>query len=1604
MSKGPHYPLIQRTLPAWLRDTAGHRAQALRRAPLLQLPAFIHAGPQAELKRANAQTWTTQNAVDRRLKHLQDVYAFAQPLLTEEIKERYALTLDVTATHLFLHTAKGKIIQGTTSRTVSLLDAALHNFAHDETFTDSSSYITRPDVRGHFMIEPLKQDMSIEQFTRLCRELDLGARYQKHLRKHLLPNDTAAAKALQQEVIASQKAALENAAHLALLRQDIDLAAFAVVQRALHGERGVMQFYRLQMRDTYLTGILIIAPDLQKATQPAPLLVYIPNDRHGALQHYADSHAFMKALDEKLRDDGYRRFFSQFVDQAQRGHFFNPTTPRTTFGVLRIDADLWPDLYQQSLNKILNDARELAVSTALADSRARQAWWDNVNRVLADIFSAALLVVTPFVPLLGELTLAYTAYQLLDEVVEGVVDLAQGQALEAARHLLEVVDDVVQFAAFGVGGQLARSAFVDRLKAVDVNGRVRLWNPDPGPYQQQGLTLPAAAVADEHGLHMHAGKQLLALDGKWYAVQPDGAEGNYRIRHATRPDAYAPPLVRDDSPSAWSDQQLLRSLGPDNVAHAEQLLTLSGFNYATLRAAKTEQSPTPLLDHTLKRFELNQRAKQLPQHLRDGIGIDDDTYWSPQLARELPGWPADRAIDVYENPELTGDALRNGEDDATQVLKISRQDLNLGKLPERLVAFLDKAQLQALLGDSDPVQALRNRLAERFAEQHRAVFNYLYQNSELDLDTAALQVRQAVGDLPKTLARQVIAHARPNELDDTARHVPLRLRNLARELQVQARGVQGLEGFFEPALVNADTERMVLNTLRLHSDALLDTRLEIRSQSPTGPLQIHVGAADARRVRVLVRPNGKQHQLYDGQHRLLLRNAEFFEAVLHALPLDRQAALGFAPGQSEAFKAWMLEKIAAPEQRRELFESPDISPEATRDALVLTQKPMRRLAKWRSQLFTPTLEERVKTLYPFATREEIDTYLPSLEDPQQLQRFEAREVEKVELKTELRSWAELSTPGEPEGSAGRRHNLANALIRLWEHNFKPDPEGFGLGLNGASLQGLLGNLRLKARFDHVLHLELIDAQLLDSDTPFLENFPRLVTLNLQGSRLTRLPQPVTRMIGLRELTLDNNPLQWDAASLAQLRHLPWLRHLSLSGNRLLSVAPDIGGMPFLRSLALRNTGIREWPEGLFARSRLAGFTLDLQNTAIDHVPQFLPWQPEAELVARTRLDRHRLTLDAENTFVGYRLAAGLDPLRTYEPQGNAAFWLDGEKPDHQPFLQKLWNELEQEHGAQGFFEVLKSLEQPEVFEDPRDQLRYQRSRRDLTSKVWHMLIVMQGDEALRARLFMLASNPVTCADAGLQVFNAMGVEFELHDVLHTWSGTEQALQLARLAKGKSRLERLNQVAQADIRERLKPVAEGGQGLRFSTQMVDGQPGTVDEVEIYLAYQSALKQRLGLPWVSDHMSYRATADVDAARINAAHDSVLALEAGDGLVDGMLEQPFWDSYLRSAHADEFAAGIERANALIEPLDDLMFAQNEWASSSARSDTLKQRLLRLADALNVPHASVLSGEPMTPQTYERILADGFTGTQESERELARRLTREALQRLEAPANRRR
>ncbi|KRP46480.1 Leucine rich repeat-containing protein [Pseudomonas libanensis] len=1672
--KGQHYELIRTALPDWINTLTPARISALKTSRK-SIPAWYKSTSPLQhqlLKTEMAEYWKTQTLIDRKLVPITDLKRFAEPLLRAALKRHHNLDVDVRSTYLRLYAPATQpwwvkdFSAGVRSRTVSLLDAALHNFADTETFSADSQFITQPDALGHFDVLPLARTLSIAQFKTLVRNLDIGAQYQQHLEEHLGRTAPVVEGVLRARVVLNQQAALKVAARMALAKGDIQAEDHALINALIEGRTDLTldgkaaHSHDLSLMDATLSGVVLIAADLENSREALPVIAYVPDDPQHPLKRYASALEFMQALTRQLRQPDYQPFFSRFVEHQYQGHFFSqlgqrlhrvkwhPHTPgdpqpswrevaldnpNLQFSLRRVRAPLWEHLYTQKLNKTLNDARELAVSTAYADRMARWAWWDNLEKIFSDILNVALLVVTPFVPFLGELMLAYTAYQLADEVFEGLLDWAEGLGVEAIEHVVGVAENVLQLLGFGAAGQLAHlklSTFVEGLKPVTLaDGKTRLWHSDLSPYEQKNLILPADAAADAQGFHHHAGKKILRLDNKHYEVNQTPDSDQHHLVHPQRPQAYRPEVVSNgrgavvlegEEPRAWDDTQLLRRLNPQTAtwpeARLRQLRDTSGVEPGALRHMYSENlPPPPLLADTLERFELRRQIETLAE---PGADSGDAAYWSADMLTRMDGWPGGKAITVFEASDLSGEPIRHGALQATpqQTLAISREDLQAGRLAQRVVDFLDADELTALLGEplpADPsvrAQTLREQLSRYVASRKGDIFEHLYGFKRQSNSAHGLLLQQRFPDLPDSLAQAILAQARPAEVQhmDQTQRVPLRLKHQARELQFEARATHAYEGVCLDDAPTPDSERLLLNALKIHSDAFGQLRVSIREQLPNGQLRCRIGPDDAKTQALLIRMAPGRYALHGSS---VESTWDLYEAVLQILPPD---TLGFAPGQGEALRQWLTRTLQPPAERRAVLAEPPILSIAPPDTEHLLQKPLfsalrQRLSRGHGNSH---VEERIKALYPTLTDEQVTDYAQSFNSAEGQRLLRTLETQKTNLHKTLKKWRHLPAAGTRQRRPALPEQLfrkrLSALIReSWENSALGHDTDFGerrlgseLDLRGETIYGFLQNFpQLETPLNHVTSLNLAGTHFTDADTPFLHNFPNLRSLDITGMRLTTLPNAIVGMRRLTHLGLAENPINWHAQNLEHLQQLNHLRVLVLSHNERLITPPDISRMPELKVLALNNTGLNQWPLGLFDLPRAPDFHLNLLNTAITQVPIVEPGSASAELVARTRLDRQKLELDAEDRMVSYRRAAGLDPYRTYPPRGeqDSQFWLGHLPTEQRQGWQEIWDELEWEHGSQGFFEVIRSQQQPapELVQTPDDLLRYQHNLAQLRINVMRLLRAADSDEPTRTALFNLAAEPIRCADAGAQLFNAMGVETLKLEASRLPTAQARSNALVLLAKQKARLDKLNQIVKQDIQTRLTTPTrneDGSEGppLRLTTDIVDGVPGTLDEVEVYSAYQTGLKARLGLPWLADHMLYRETGNVQARQLVSAYNKVIEDEQGDGLVEQMLEQMFWSDYLLEAHPEAYRQIKCQHEQASETIDDLRQAQNAFAVAEKQAqEQLRQRLIELADTLNVPHEQVLTGEPMTDEVYLNLFLKSF----HNEQELSRRLTRQAL-----------
>ena len=1540
-----HHELIRNAIPPWLTDASLQRVSALKTVRL-NLPDWHKTASAAEhqrLKEDIKDYWVAQNSVDKALSGLQDVHAFAEPILKKALKDRFGLEEDVKETWLRLYAPVKTswwvhdFAAGTQSRTVSLLDAALHNFSSSEIFTTDSEFITRPDNRGHFRTKPIKHKMRIDQFKTLCRDLNLGAQYERHLKSFLLPADRLASNVLRYRVTQSQKSALKAAARMALMKKDLSQHAYAVVQDMLNEQKKptwngkAVSYYNLAMMDVALTGIVLITADVLTSKVPEPLIAYVPNDPEHPLKEYPSSIEFMAELTRQLRDDPasptpgsgrYQTFFSQFITHSQRGAFFarlnarlsqvkwhqaapGPNTPswRETpvdspnlqFSLSKIeddrqtrfDGELWKYLYQEKLNKILNDARDIVISTDYADRMARWAWWDNLEKMLSDILNVALLVATPLVPGLGELMLAYTAYQLTDEVVEGIVDLAEGHLAEAGEQAIGVLESIVQLGAFAAGAAVGKvvnqklSSFVEGLKPVQLaDGKTRLWNPDLAPYQQPpSVALPSDTRPDTLGLYQHQGKRLLPLDGQLFEVEKAPDSDQHRIKHPQRPDAYAPALTHNgegawisetENPRGWEGTTLMRRIGHRvdtfTDTQLEQIRQISGTDETVLRRVHVERAPSPaLLTDTLQRLGASAKVAEVV---------------SPDVTLLLIDFP----------------------------------------------------------------------------------------------------------DLPTPVAEKIIQGATLQEQQQMTqqRRLPLRLKTRARELQFETQSVRAAQGLYQDALINIDTERLLLGTLRTYTDTFGDLRIEIREGAFDGELRCSAGPEDATQVRVLIRNEAGKYRVRDASDQPIHEDEGFLGAILHAMGRDRQNALGYKPGDAESFRQWVIAKTAPSSERRTLLARPPVRPVAEHETLLLVRGGG--LSK-----DGETVHDRIRDQYPHFSEREVDVFANALiEKGEPLKAMEQEEDDLDELRVILNRWEyqqpQYWGPDRQGFMNGGGQHISRRLIECFERKNlelgnRTDPAHYALDLSRelwpVDLETWWSKRpELKKFLNRITVLKLDNTRFGSEPNGLLKDFPNLRELSAENCELTQLPYGIGQLRRLERLRLSSNRIVLDAPAVEQLRNLTYLEILRLEDNPL-GRLPDIGRMPRLKVVALKNTGLSTWPEGTLAKPRPRGFFMDLRENPIDQLPDVVSGSPDAWVVARTRLDVGQLNEVHQVTYQALRRSVQL-PAEPVEPSStrvppmisstySASHWND--VPGWGVDRATLWSELLDEPDAQRFMAVLIDTQ------NSADYRAGGQARTQLLQRVWRMLDAVHIDARLRKKLFTMAIAPVDCADAGAQLFNHMGINVLASEAYSYSTDTPQLERsLVTLAKGAARLERVNDIARADI---------------------VGRDSNPDDVEVYLAYQTGLAQRLSLPWQSDGMLYRGVSGVTDAMIDQAGDTVLELEEGDGLVNKMLEQDFWEQYLR----ETWPVRIETNKRLYlnksEQFVSLRSVQREWADATQLSDTqramLRNRLKELMNDLSVPETVVFADEPISDVIFDRWLVD----MGDEEKELSRRLTREALRR---------
>ncbi|WP_432218428.1 NEL-type E3 ubiquitin ligase domain-containing protein [Pseudomonas kribbensis] len=348
-----HADLLQRSSPGWLINAAPRQREALKHTDSATPDWYRHASRDQRKTVGDALTASlaAQARLDKAMSGFQDIDRFAAPLLTKALKDQFNVTLDVNKTWLVLNKPVevgifAIEIDFFQVLKLPLLQAALHNFEAREctggAFHRTSGFRIETSIPG--TLEPLTTRLTVEQFTGLCRSLDIGTKYQDYLKAFLYPKDAVARHVLRDKFIDAHKTALRAAAEVALLKGDIGREDYASIRSVLNGELAPLQGHRqiwfrdLGLMGRRLTGCVMFTI-CEKYRYSDDSILYIPGDPCHPLKRYKgrEIEAMFKqrftARDatqiHPADPNAYQRFFSQFVAYADRSHYFSQFTDDT---------------------------------------------------------------------------------------------------------------------------------------------------------------------------------------------------------------------------------------------------------------------------------------------------------------------------------------------------------------------------------------------------------------------------------------------------------------------------------------------------------------------------------------------------------------------------------------------------------------------------------------------------------------------------------------------------------------------------------------------------------------------------------------------------------------------------------------------------------------------------------------------------------------------------------------------------------------------------------------------------------------------------------------------------------------------------------------------------------------------------------------------------------------------------------------------------------------------------------------------------------------------------------------------------------------------------
>lgn len=598
-SVAEHVDIVKAATPSPLLNMSKENLEMLKTFDA-DAPHWLQsASPQQrdEARRLIEESLTAHTLLNNAMASVKTPHEFAAPILAKAIKDRCGLELDVNRVLVDL---SGKSDFHTSQvPPASLLDAALRNHqAEKKAMFFFKPHCYTPALGG----ELVEAGLDVHEFIELCRLLDIGKQYQAHLHTELHWGDASARDKLNELFVNYHKAALKATSYIALCKGDIRREHFQALMSSIGGKEpvhidGKTLWYRsLSFNELPVHSCIIFEiaePDDESILDDLlptvdgfannDFIAYIPDDPDHPVKHYATVTELKARLTEQFvpraESDSpnapttYQQFFSRFMRYKDRSTFYYSFTEEvpTASGKPRLwdhetrrqkhqpdfllqlrvldpsgdpwvqHYDIWTTLQREFNQRIFSDARDAAVSNADADVRDEQ----SLLAIFLEVGLAALNVLSFAVPPLGLVMLGVSAVQLMDEVLEGLEELSEGDRQAGWEHITDVLENI----GIGVATLPLLAGIHSEFKPIETpGGQKRLWKPDLAPYRSE-VSL-AEVKPDPHNQFAVGARHYVKVEDGVFEKVIEPATGQSRIVHPNKPQAYQP-LVEQDGAGEW---------------------------------------------------------------------------------------------------------------------------------------------------------------------------------------------------------------------------------------------------------------------------------------------------------------------------------------------------------------------------------------------------------------------------------------------------------------------------------------------------------------------------------------------------------------------------------------------------------------------------------------------------------------------------------------------------------------------------------------------------------------------------------------------------------------------------------------------------------------------------------------------------------------------------------------------------------------------------------------------------------------------------------------------------------------------------------------------